>query len=126
MHVMWRLPRDFPSVKDFVESTARYGVRVHSLETGGAHDMGSPYAKHSILLGYSSLSPQEIRTAVRAMLSAVQDIAAGRRPTESSDQKDTTRAHAPRESSWTETVISTPPPRRARSSSPRCRSCFLD
>ena len=26
-----------------VDGAARYGVRIHSLESGGAHDMGSPY-----------------------------------------------------------------------------------
>jgi GntR family transcriptional regulator/MocR family aminotransferase len=80
MHIMWRLPRHFPNVKDFVERTASYGVRIHSLESGGAHDMGSPYANDSILLGYSSLSREEIRTAVLAMANAVQDLTAGRLP----------------------------------------------
>jgi GntR family transcriptional regulator/MocR family aminotransferase len=82
MHIMWRLPRDFPKVQDLVESTARHGVRIHSLESGGAHDMGSPYPKDSILLGYSSLSREDIRTAVRAMINAVDDLAIGRPPIE--------------------------------------------
>jgi GntR family transcriptional regulator/MocR family aminotransferase len=86
MHIMWRLPRDFPNVQDFVESTAGHGVRIHSLESGGAHDMGSPYTKDSILLGYSSLSREDIRVAVRAMISAVHDLATGRRPIEPSSR----------------------------------------
>jgi GntR family transcriptional regulator / MocR family aminotransferase len=77
MHIMWRLPRDFPNVQDFVEGTARHGVRIHSLESGGAHDMGSPYPKDSVLLGYSSLSREDIRTAVRAMINAVDGRATG-------------------------------------------------
>jgi GntR family transcriptional regulator/MocR family aminotransferase len=87
MHIMWRLPRDFPSVPDFVASTARYGVRIHSLESGGAHDMGSRYSKDSILLGYSSLSREDIRTAVQAMIRAAHDLATGRRPIEPSNRK---------------------------------------
>jgi GntR family transcriptional regulator / MocR family aminotransferase len=85
MHIMWRLPRDFPKVQDLVEGTARHGVRIHSLESGGAHDMGSPYPKDSILLGYSSLSREDIRTAVRAITNAVDDLAIGRPPIEPSN-----------------------------------------
>jgi GntR family transcriptional regulator / MocR family aminotransferase len=78
MHLMWRLPRDFPNVDEFVKRTADYGVRIHSLESGGAHDLGSQYQEDSILLGYASLSREEIAIAVRAMSNAVQDLAAGR------------------------------------------------
>jgi GntR family transcriptional regulator / MocR family aminotransferase len=79
MHIMWRLPRDFPKVDDLVARVAGYGVRIHSLESGGAHDMGCPYRKDSILLGYASLSRNDIATAVRAMVNAVHDLAS-RRP----------------------------------------------
>jgi GntR family transcriptional regulator/MocR family aminotransferase len=73
MHVMWRLPRDFPKASEFIERVARGGVRIHSLHSGGAHDMGSPYARDAILLGYSSLSREEIKMAVRVMRHAVHD-----------------------------------------------------
>jgi GntR family transcriptional regulator/MocR family aminotransferase len=86
MHIMWRLPRDFPNVQSFVDSTAAYGVRIHSLESGGAHDMGSSYAKDSILLGYSSLSREEITVAVRAMINAVRDLGGGARSIEPSNR----------------------------------------
>jgi GntR family transcriptional regulator / MocR family aminotransferase len=80
MHIMWRLPWNFPNVHDFVEGTARHGVRIHSLESGGAHDMGSAYAQDSVLLGYASLSREDIRTAVRAMINALDYLAAGSLP----------------------------------------------
>ena len=78
MHIMWRLPRNFPKVQELVDGAARYGVRIHSLESGGAHDMGSPYPNDSILLGYASMSRDDIRTGVRAIINAVDDLAAGR------------------------------------------------
>jgi GntR family transcriptional regulator/MocR family aminotransferase len=78
MHIMWRLPRGFPKVQNLVDGAARYGVRIHSLESGGAHDMGSPYPNDSILLGYASMSREDIRTGVRAIINAVDDLAAGR------------------------------------------------
>ena len=53
---------DFPSVQDFVEGTAHHGVRIHSLESGGAHDMGSPYPRDLMLLGYSSLCGRTSRS----------------------------------------------------------------
>jgi len=86
MHIMWRLPRDFPNVDDFVKRTGDHGVRIHSLASGGAHDMGSPYPKDSILLGYASLSCEDIATAVRAMSNAAEELAAGRPPVEPSDR----------------------------------------
>jgi GntR family transcriptional regulator/MocR family aminotransferase len=78
MHLMWRLPRHFPKPAEFIERVARGGVRIHSLHSGGAHDLGSAYVKDAILLGYSSLSCDEIRTAVRVMRHAVDDFASPR------------------------------------------------
>jgi GntR family transcriptional regulator / MocR family aminotransferase len=80
MHLMWRLPRDFPKPSEFIERVARHGVRIHSLHSAGAHDMGSQYAKDAILFGYSSLSREEIKTAVRVMRNAVDDCVALRSP----------------------------------------------
>jgi GntR family transcriptional regulator/MocR family aminotransferase len=80
MHLMWRLPRDFPKPPEFIERVARHGVRIHSLHSGGAHDMGSPYAKDAVLLGYSSLSREEINIAVRVMNKAVNDDATAASP----------------------------------------------
>jgi GntR family transcriptional regulator / MocR family aminotransferase len=101
MHVMWRLPRHFPDVGDFIKRTADYGVRIHSLASGGAHDMGSPYPRDSILLGYSSLSREDVVAAVRAMANAVRDLAAGtptvaphRRPDAAGALKDARERHA--------------------------------
>jgi GntR family transcriptional regulator / MocR family aminotransferase len=101
MHVMWRLPHHFPNVGDFIERTADYGVRIHSLASGGAHDMGSPYPRDSILLGYSSLSREDVVAAVRAMTNAVQDLAAftptvalRRRPDAAGALKDARARHA--------------------------------
>jgi GntR family transcriptional regulator/MocR family aminotransferase len=75
MHIMWRLPPDFPDPAAFVAATARRGVRLHTLESGGAYDFGSSYVRDSLLLGYSSLSEQEIKTAVQAMVLAFDELA---------------------------------------------------
>jgi DNA-binding transcriptional MocR family regulator len=68
------------SPSEFIERVARHGVRIHSLHSGGAHDMGSQYAKDAILFGYSSLSREEIKKAVRVMRNAVDDCVALRSP----------------------------------------------
>jgi GntR family transcriptional regulator / MocR family aminotransferase len=74
MHVMWRLPKGFPSAQEFAAATKAYGVKIHTLESAGANDIASPYGADSILLGYSALSKQEIRVGVQAMEKALLDL----------------------------------------------------
>jgi GntR family transcriptional regulator/MocR family aminotransferase len=74
MHVMWRLPKGFPRAQEFAVATRAYGIRIHTLGSAGAHDLASPYGPNSILLGYSALTKQEIRTGVQAMQKALLDL----------------------------------------------------
>jgi GntR family transcriptional regulator/MocR family aminotransferase len=75
MHIMWRLPAGLPPPNAFVERIRSYGVGVHTLASGGARDFGSRYADSTLLLGYSSLTKQQIISGVRAMARAAEDLA---------------------------------------------------
>jgi len=48
----------------------------------------NPYEQDSILLGYSSLSQQDIKVAVRAMVRAVDELDAGQQPIESRERSN--------------------------------------
>jgi GntR family transcriptional regulator/MocR family aminotransferase len=74
MHVMWRLPKGFPEADTLAAQVRQYGVEIHTLQSGGARDFGSPYSRDSILLGYSSLSTDEIVKGVRAIAQAITDL----------------------------------------------------
>jgi GntR family transcriptional regulator/MocR family aminotransferase len=84
MHVMWRLPVGFPDPETLVAQVHDLGVEIYTLAGAGAVDFGSPYAADSILLGYSSLTEDEVTKGVRAISRAVEAIgdhtASGRKP----------------------------------------------
>jgi len=74
MHVMWRLPPGFPDPETLVAQVHEFGVEIYTLAGAGAVDFGSPYAADSILLGYSSLTEDEVKKGVRAIGRAVEAI----------------------------------------------------
>jgi GntR family transcriptional regulator/MocR family aminotransferase len=74
MHVMWRLPKGFPTAQEFAAATRAYNIKIHTLETAGTYDMASPYGADSIILGYSALTRQEIKAGVQAMEKALVDL----------------------------------------------------
>jgi GntR family transcriptional regulator / MocR family aminotransferase len=74
MHIMWRLPAGFPDPDALVARVREFGVEIYTLAGAGAVDFGSPYAADSILLGYSSLTEDEVKKGVRAISRAVEAI----------------------------------------------------
>lgn len=74
MHVMWRLPARFPDAETFVAQVRMHGVELHTLLSGGARDFGSPFVRNGVLLGYSSLTKQQIIAGVRAIANASEEL----------------------------------------------------
>jgi GntR family transcriptional regulator / MocR family aminotransferase len=66
MHIMWRLPDDFPTAAKLETMARESGVGIYSLGSGGVHDYDcSPYSERSILLGYSSVPEDRIDEGIR-------------------------------------------------------------
>jgi GntR family transcriptional regulator/MocR family aminotransferase len=74
MHIMWRLPAGFPDPDMLVAQVREFGVEIYTLPGAGAVDFGSPYAADGIMLGYSSLTEDEVKKGVRAISRAVEAI----------------------------------------------------
>lgn len=72
--MLWRLPENFPTVDRIITAAERYDVRVHSIESAGAFDFGSPYLERCLVLGYSALSEGEIRAGVDALAKAIGEV----------------------------------------------------
>ena len=64
MHVMWTLPPDLPSVEEVVKVAAAESVGLYTLKDAGAYEMGPTRYPRTLLLGYASLSPDEIRDGI--------------------------------------------------------------
>jgi GntR family transcriptional regulator / MocR family aminotransferase len=73
MHVMWLLPEWMPAPQDFRARLAAHGVRIHTLESGGAYCASGLYRDRAILLGYAALRQREIIHAVDIMARVVGD-----------------------------------------------------
>ena len=73
MHVMWLLPDWMPAPQDFRARLAAQGVRIHTLESGGAYCASGLYRDRAILLGYAALRQREIINAVDTMARVVGD-----------------------------------------------------
>jgi GntR family transcriptional regulator/MocR family aminotransferase len=74
MHIMWRLPKNFPKPEALAAQVARHGVQIYTLAGAGAIDFASEYPANSLLLGYSSLTEEEIAKGVAAIASAVEEL----------------------------------------------------
>ena len=72
MHVMWRLPAGFPEPDALVAKVRELGTEIYTLAGAGAVDFESTYSGDCVLLGYSSLSEDEVRKGVRAIARAVE------------------------------------------------------
>ena len=56
MHLMWTLPCELDDASAISKRVRQYGVQVHTIESAGAKDFGSPYRDRSLIFGYSSLT----------------------------------------------------------------------
>jgi GntR family transcriptional regulator/MocR family aminotransferase len=74
MHLMWKLPPGFPEVEALVSQAHEYGIEIYNLTGAGAIDFGGAYAAESVILGYSSLTEDEVKKGVRAIVRAVESL----------------------------------------------------
>lgn len=74
MHLMWRLPDNFPDPAEFSRLLRQQDVSIHTFASAGAYDVGPPTIKNGILLGYSSLEIDEIQFAVKAMKKGIAGV----------------------------------------------------
>lgn len=72
MHVMWRLPPQFPAADALVRQVREFGVDIYTIGGAGAVTFGNKFAENGIVLGYSSLTEDEVQRGVRAIVRAVQ------------------------------------------------------
>ena len=62
MHLMWRLPSDFPSAHDLALVAREFDVGIYPPSAAGAEIFGQ--AEHSIVLGYPSLTEAQIAEGI--------------------------------------------------------------
>jgi GntR family transcriptional regulator/MocR family aminotransferase len=61
MHLIWRLPEDFPPAVDLQHLAARHGVGIYSLPAGAAYEPEpGNHTDRAVMLGYSSLNEKQI------------------------------------------------------------------
>lgn len=80
MHVMWRIPDDFPDAPTIQHEARRRGVGIYDLQSCNArvlHD--DALAGRSLLLGYAALDEDAITDSVALLADAIHDGAATRR-----------------------------------------------
>jgi GntR family transcriptional regulator/MocR family aminotransferase len=71
MHVMLTLPPYFPPVEEIVQIAATEGVGLYTLKDAGAYETGPARYPRTLLLGYASLSPDEIRSGIARVASGL-------------------------------------------------------
>jgi GntR family transcriptional regulator/MocR family aminotransferase len=64
MHVMWTLPPYLPPIDEIVHIAAAESVGLYTLKEAGTYEMGPVRYPRTLLLGYASLSPDEIRSGI--------------------------------------------------------------
>ncbi|MCC7546412.1 MAG: PLP-dependent aminotransferase family protein [Burkholderiales bacterium] len=80
MHIAWHLAEDLPRAVELETMAAEHGVGVYTLQSGAACDFGGcAYSERTLMLGFSSLTEQQIRSGVERIAAAV-DAARGTRP----------------------------------------------
>ena len=78
MHMMWTVPPDLPSADDMHRIALNCGVGLYPFAGGATHEYGTPgrFRDRSLILGYTALSPDQIREA----LARVAHTVAGQTP----------------------------------------------
>jgi GntR family transcriptional regulator/MocR family aminotransferase len=72
MHMMWTLPGDMPDAMAVAAAAARHDVGIYPLPVIGARSfVRNPAADRGLILGYSSLSPNEIVTGIGRLATAI-------------------------------------------------------
>lgn len=74
LHFIWRLPPGFPPARSIQTAARSRGVGVYALSSGAAFNFDNDAADDVLVLGYSSLTEERIRAAVRVLASVVQSL----------------------------------------------------
>lgn len=75
MHLAWHLPPDFPDATQVQKIAEDVGVGVYGLTTGAALNChGSPAGERIVLIGYSSVTEEQIRDGVARLARALYSI----------------------------------------------------
>lgn len=65
MHIIWHVPKSFPTALEIEARARASSVGVYSLRSGVACEFGkTPYGMRSLILGYASLSEGQIRDGI--------------------------------------------------------------
>jgi len=69
MHMMWILPSDLPSANEMQRFALNCGVGLYPFAGSAAQEYGKParYGERSLVLGYTGMSPENIREAFHRM-----------------------------------------------------------
>jgi GntR family transcriptional regulator / MocR family aminotransferase len=67
MHLMWTLPPELTPAVAFAARALAKGVGIYPLDSVGAVDLGGKRQRNSVVLGYSSLSSQQIELGVQRL-----------------------------------------------------------
>ncbi len=67
LHFIWQLPRDFPPASQIQTLARGIGIGIYSLRSGAAIDLTERSPDNIILLGYSSVTKENITRAVRKL-----------------------------------------------------------
>ncbi|MCC7411760.1 MAG: PLP-dependent aminotransferase family protein [Gammaproteobacteria bacterium] len=72
MHLVWRLPAGFPAARELQALAHAAGIGVYALDSAAAHDFGREgYGRHTLMLGYSSLTEQQITEGIAQLAAAL-------------------------------------------------------
>ena len=71
MHLLWQLPAELGGAERLAAAAARLDVGLYTFTGVGAREFkGSTLARDSLVLGYSSLSPEEVTEGIRRVRAA--------------------------------------------------------
>jgi GntR family transcriptional regulator / MocR family aminotransferase len=77
MHLAWHLPEHYPSASELQNLALRQGVGVYSLSSGAAYDYGGcDYSRRTVVLGFSALDENQIRTGIQGIADALAGLPA--------------------------------------------------
>jgi GntR family transcriptional regulator/MocR family aminotransferase len=72
MHILWRLPNGIKA-EELVATASKFEVGLYSFESVGAYEVGeSNLRENSLVLGYSTLSPEEVTEGITRVAAAVE------------------------------------------------------
>jgi GntR family transcriptional regulator / MocR family aminotransferase len=76
MHLMWTLPPHLPAPVKFAAAAASEGVGIYTLSAVGAIEFENQSYAHSVVLGYSALSDDQIEAGIRRIARAMHEAPA--------------------------------------------------